>query len=277
MTRTLLAIFAHPDDETFFAGGTLARYAHQGVRVVLACATRGEAGAVNDAACCPKDLGKARAQELRCACRILGIKELRFLGYRDSGLNDPDEDQHPKALVRADPEEVVDRILRLFLEFRPQVVLSFGPDGGYGHPDHVAIHDHTLTAWRCAGNPQRCPELAPDPPRKLYYVARPYSVYRRLYEEFWCQGLLPEAPREERLRRRSTPDDAVTTTIDVSAFIETRFAALHCHRTQVAQDHPYLLLPEEVHETHFGLEFFTLADARGIAAKREERDLFAGI
>jgi LmbE family N-acetylglucosaminyl deacetylase len=171
----------------------------------------------------------------------------------------------------------VSRLLGLFLEFRPQVVLCFGPNGVYGHPDHIAMHDHALTAWQYAGKPQRCPELAQDPPRKLYYAARPYSAYRRLREEFWHQGLFPNVPSEEVLRRRSTPDDTVTTTIKVNAFIEARFEALRCHRTQVATDHPYLRLPEEVRQSHFGLEFFTLADSRDVAIEREERDLFAGL
>lgn len=276
--RTLLALFAHPDDETFACGGTLAYYAHQGVRVVLGCATRGEAGVVHqEVACCPEDMGLAREEELRCACRVLGIQELRFLGYRDSGMEDGPEQEHPLAFVQADSEEVVGRILELCRLFQPLVMLTYGPEGGSGHRDHVAIHRYASEAWRRAGDPQQCPDLARNPPRKLYYVARSRRLYRRFRQDLWRRGLLPEPPTEAQIRQRGVPEECITTVVPVGAFLETRLQALRCHRTQLSSGHPYIHLPEDLRREYLSIESFTLAAARGLEIVRGEADLFAGL
>ncbi len=272
-TRTLLALFAHPDDESFAAGGTLARCADQGVRVVLATATRGEAGIVHDAgAGTPADMGRVREGELRCACAVLGVRELRFLGYRDSGMAGTPENEHPAALCRADPEEVVGRVLDLFREFAPQVVLTFGPDGGYGHPDHVAVHRHATAAWERAGELPGVP-----PPRKLYYTAVSERTFRRIREAMWRHGLIPQMPSEEEIARRSVPEEAITTEIDVRGFLERKVQALRCHRTQLAPDHPWLNLPPAFRQEYMGYEYFRLARTRGVAMAGREGDLFAGL
>ncbi len=278
MRRTLLALFAHPDDESFAAGGTLARYASQGARVVLACATRGEAGIVHDeAACCPEDMGRTREEELRCACRVLGIAELRFLGYRDSGMDAGPDNGHPLAFVRADPEHVIARIHDLFLEFRPQVVLTFGPSGSSGHPDHVAIHRHVTAAWARADDRRHHPELAADPPRKLYYTAISHQSWRRIREAMWQLGLLPSPPSDEELVRRGVPQAAVTTSIDVRGFLRHKIEALRCHRTQLPPTHYWLNLPPDFAREYLGVESYTLAAARGIEIVPDEADLFAGL
>jgi N-acetyl-1-D-myo-inositol-2-amino-2-deoxy-alpha-D-glucopyranoside deacetylase len=273
MQRTLLALFAHPDDESFAAGGTLARYASQGVRVVLVTATRGEAGIVHDeGAANPEDMGQVRERELRCACGVLGIQELRFLGYRDSGMAGTPENQHPQAFCRAAPAAVVGQILELFRQFRPQVVLTFGPDGGYGHPDHVAIHRHATAAWEQAGDVSSF-----DPPRKLYYTAISAQTFRRIREAMWRHGLIPERPSEEEIARRGAPEDSITTSIDIRDFLEPKIEALRCHRTQLAPDHPWLNLPLEFRQEYMGCEYFSLAQTRGVAMAAGEEDLFAGL
>jgi len=144
MTRILLVVLAHPDDESFGLGGTLAKYAAEGARVALICATRGEAGI---AAMSPEEAGQVREQELRAAAATLGIAEVRFLGYRDGEL------------AQADPERVVAQLVSAMRDIRPHVVITFGPDGISGHSDHIAIHDLTTQAFDRAGLSAR-----------LYYV-----------------------------------------------------------------------------------------------------------
>jgi LmbE family N-acetylglucosaminyl deacetylase len=158
--RSLMAVFAHPDDESFGSGGTLARYgADPDVRVVLVCATRGEAGEISDPALSSKEkLGEVREAELRCACQVLGIEALHLLGYRDSGMAGTPENQHPRALTRADFHEAVGKIVAHIRGEKPDVVVTFDETGGYGHPDHIAIHHFTKAAYAAAADPARYPE-----------------------------------------------------------------------------------------------------------------------
>lgn len=168
--RRLLAVFAHPDDETFGTGGTLAHYARQGVDVYLICATRGEVGEA------PADLkgfastAEMREDELRCAAGILGLKAVHFLGYRDSGMPGSPDNSHPRALVAQPVEQVACEVAHYIRELRPQVVITFDPIGGYRHPDHIAIHRATVEAFRLAGDPdQVLDHLPPYAPQKLYF------------------------------------------------------------------------------------------------------------
>lgn len=268
---TLLALFAHPDDESFATGGTLARYAHRGVRVVLATATRGEAGIVHEEGLyLNEDLGRVREEELRCACRAMGIETLRLLGYRDSGMAGDPQNEHPNAFCGADAERVVEQILGLFREFRPQVVLTFGPEGGYGHPDHLAIHRHATAAWERAGD-------LPDPPRKLYYTAISIKTFIRIRKAMFEAGLIPAMPSEDEIARRSAPEDRVTTIIDIRDYLEHKVRALRCHRTQLPPNHPWLNMPLDFRREHMGSEYFTLATTRGVDVALPEDDLFAGL
>jgi len=170
--KVLLAVLAHPDDETFGMGGTLALYAHRGAQVHLVCATRGEAGTVS-----PEHLqgytsiAQLREAELRCAASHLGLAEVHFLGYRDSGMAGSPENQHPDALASANLMEVVERVTSHIRRTKPQVVLTFDPAGGYGHPDHIATHQATVEAFQAAGDRARFPEAGPPfQPQKLYFV-----------------------------------------------------------------------------------------------------------
>ncbi len=271
MRPTLMALFAHPDDESFATGGTLARYAHSGVRVILATATRGEAGIVHEEGLhLAADMGQVREAELRCACRAMGIETLRLLGYRDSGMAGDPQNQHPNAFCGAAAEQVVGQILELFREFQPQVVLTFGPTGGYGHPDHLAIHRHTVAAWERAG------ELT-NPPRKLYYTAVSIQTFIRIRRAMFEAGLITEMPSEEEIARRGTPEDRVTTTIDIRDYLEHKVQALRCHRTQLPPNHPWLNMPPEFRRQHMGSEFFTLAATRGVETVLPEEDLLEGL
>src|SRR3990170_63676 len=168
---TLLAVLAHPDDESFGMGGTLALYARRGVAVHLVCATRGEVGEVEPQHMNGyRSIGDLRVDELRCAAGKLGLSCVHFLDYRDSGMAGSPENQHPRALVAAPLDEVAARVTAIIRRLRPQVVITFDPIGGYRHPDHIAIHQATVQAFSMAGDPGRdINGLPPYSPKKLYY------------------------------------------------------------------------------------------------------------
>src|SRR5512136_793212 len=238
---TLMAVFAHPDDETFGIGGTMARYgADPDVRVVLVCATRGEAGEISDPKLATPDrLGEAREQELRCACGLFGVDALHFLGYRDSGMAGTPENRDPRALAMSDGGEVVRRIVAHIRRERPDVVVTHDETGGYGHPDHVAVHRHTKAAFAAAGDPNQYPEqiaagLAPYRPKKLYYTAIPRRFFLAVAAKMREMGLA-EHPRVKRFMAEpfGLPDEACTTDIDVHDFWGTKREALQCHATQL--------------------------------------------
>jgi LmbE family N-acetylglucosaminyl deacetylase len=174
----LLAVLAHPDDETFGMGGTLALYAARGVAVHLICATRGEAGTVSPEFMQHHDsIASLREHELRCAAQHLGLRGVHFLDYRDSGMPGSADNQHPRALISAPQSEVVAKIAALIREIKPQVVVTFDPMGGYGHPDHIATHKATVEAFHTAGDPSMVTQgLPPHRPDKLYY-----SVFSRSF------------------------------------------------------------------------------------------------
>jgi len=220
---TLLAVFAHPDDETFRPGGTLALLARRGVRVQVLTATRGQAGSCGDPPLCtPAELPTVREHELRCACAALGLELPRILDYRDGHLDEADAD----GLIAA--------ILDVVREVRPQVMLSFGPDGLSGHPDHIAIGRCAAEAFRRAG------EVA-----ALYTVAVPRSVAERL-------GIGRACP---------VPDEEIALTVDVTPAWEQKLAAMRCHATQWSAS-PLTRASEERQRLFFGMEHFVRAAFR---------------
>ncbi len=171
---------AHPDDETFGVGGTLAHYAAAGVRVYYVCATRGEVGSV-----APEHqqgyatLGDKRWAELECAARILGLAGVIYLGYRDSGMLGSDDNKHPQALAAAPLGQVTGRVIKLIRELKSEVVITFDPIGGYRHPDHIAIHNATVKAFHAAADPRQYPEAgAAFQPQKLYFSIFPRRLLK---------------------------------------------------------------------------------------------------
>lgn len=173
--RTLLAVLAHPDDETFGMGGTLAFYARQGVKVYLVCATRGEVGEMD-----PQYLEgfhsveERRVDELRCAAQKLGLEKVFFLNYRDSGMPGSPDNVHPRALAAAPQEKVVRDVVHYIRLVQPQVVLTFDPIGGYRHPDHIAIQQAAAVAFHRAGDPNfNYGDWPPYAPQKLYFHTMP--------------------------------------------------------------------------------------------------------
>ena len=171
MTKTILAVLAHPDDESFGLGGTLALYARRGYHTYYVCATRGEAGTVDEEYMRDfSSTAEMRTDELMRAAQQLGLKDVFFLGYRDSGMPGMEENKHPDAQINHSIDEVAGRVVRYIRELKPDVVLTHDPIGGYKHPDHIHIQKATKLAFEKADDASFHPEAgAPFKPRALYY------------------------------------------------------------------------------------------------------------
>ena len=265
LRRCLLAVMAHPDDETFGCGGTLARYAAEGVHVALICATRGEAGEISDAALAtPEDLPQVRENELRAACHVLGVKELHMLGYRDSGMAGTPENHHPQALMQSDRAAVVDKIVEIIRKVRPQVIVTFDPNGGYGHPDHIAIHEATRDAFAAAGDgsgtlKDPADTLEPHNPAKLYYFVFPRSLGRAMREAFKESGIKSDFADMDP-EALGVPDEEITTVLDVSQYKEQKDQAGLCHRTQIQDVGAFSWLPDSVRTRYMSTEHMIRAE-----------------
>ena len=180
MAKTLLAVLAHPDDESFGLGGTLALYASKGYDTYYVCATRGEAGTVDEEHLVGfKDTAEMRTAELMKAAQALGLKEIFFLGYRDSGMPGMEANQHPNAQINASIDEVAGRVVKYIRDLKPDVVLTFDPIGGYKHPDHIHIHKATVLAFENADNASFHPEAGDSfKPQALYYQVFPRGLLK---------------------------------------------------------------------------------------------------
>lgn len=223
---TLLVIMAHPDDESFPMGGTLAKYAVEGVRIILICATRGEAGI---SGLSPQATGQVRERELHAAAGALSLAEVRFLGYHDGQL------------AQAETEQIIGQIVKIMQEIRPQAVITFGPDGISGHPDHLAIHRFTTQAFDRAGLSGR-----------LFYLAPSEATLQG------C-GVMPSQEIA----------GGPVAAIDVADYLVTKVRAMQCHASQTP---PYPDLPEKEAARLACHEYFTLA--RPVAWQPDLTDLF---
>ena len=176
--RTLMFFGAHPDDETFGIGATLALHVLKGVRVYYVCSTGGEEGTVAPEYLKEHDsIAEVRCSELKAAAEALGLTEVIWLGYRDSGMAGSASNKHPDALAMAPTEEVAARMTKIIREFKPDVVVTHDASGGYGHPDHIATHNATVRAFHAAGDSAQYPEAGPAfSPSKLYFSVRPHGL-----------------------------------------------------------------------------------------------------
>jgi LmbE family N-acetylglucosaminyl deacetylase len=287
--KRLMLAFPHPDDESFGPGGTIAKYAHAGVAVHYVCATRGEVGAVDAElmkpyAHLPEDqrLGALRSQELHCAAGILGMTGLHFLGYRDSGMTGSADNRDPRAFINADPVDATGRLVKLIRAIKPQVIVTFDPFGGYGHPDHIFIHHRTHAAFVAAGDPAQYPEAGePYQPQKLYW-----SVFPRGFLKFAVK-VLPLLGRDPtkfgrngdiNLREIAGHDYPATTRIDVWPYYAIKQQAAQCHASQI-DGGPGIFgrFPRFIQRRLNGYEMFRRV-APGAAGQRLlEQDLFAEV
>jgi LmbE family N-acetylglucosaminyl deacetylase len=234
---TLLAVFAHPDDESFGPGGTLALYARRGCQVHLICATAGEAGTPQNGAHFEHTaLADLRAAELRCAAEKLGLRQVHFLGYRDSGMEGSPENRHPQALIMAPVDQVAGEVAHLIRQIKPQVVITFDPIGGYRHPDHIAIHRATVLAFEMAGQPESGQAaLAAFRPQKLYFHTMPR---RWLRAALWLLPLLGRDPhhfganRDIDLADFANVDFPIHARINCRSVANLKAEASACHASQ---------------------------------------------
>ncbi|HYZ93220.1 MAG TPA: N-acetyl-1-D-myo-inositol-2-amino-2-deoxy-alpha-D-glucopyranoside deacetylase [Actinomycetota bacterium] len=273
--RRLVLVHAHPDDEALATGGTIARYSSEGAHVCLVTCTNGELGEVAEV---PElgtvdeiqsRLGEVRTQELLDACGILGDVDLRMLGYHDSGMDGTPANNEPHVFMNQDLDEVVQRVVKILEEVRPQVVITYNEFGAYGHPDHIRAHEVALRAVADAQH-----EVS-----KVYYTAFPRSLVE-MARELWDQigeGNPDEFMDEEEIQRVTTPDDQITTAIDASKWIDQKFAALEAHRTQRGTTDWILKIPPEFRVMGFGTEHYVLALGRRPGDGAREADLFEGV
>lgn len=280
MTKTLLAVLAHPDDESFGMGGTLALYARRGVDVYLICATRGEVGEMD-----PEHLqgynsiGERREAELRCAAETLGLKEVIFLNYRDSGMPGSPENQHANALVAQPVEQVAAEIASVIRRLKPQVIVTFDPIGGYHHPDHIAVHHAVNLAFEKAGDPAvDLGDLPAHRATKLYYHVMPHIILRMAVR---VMLLIGQDPRRQG-KNKDIDLTAITAVrfptharVDYRPVAKIRDAAAYCHVSQgggiVSGPMQHLRRLVAAYDTYMRVY------PEPQPGEQLERDLFAGI
>ena len=274
---SVLAAFAHPDDEGFGFGGTLAMLASRGARITLVCATNGDVGEISDPSLAtPENLAQVRQEELRQAMTVTGISDVRFLNYRDSGMDGTADNSHPASLHQADDGKVIARLLEIIEEVRPRLVFTHDPTGGYGHPDHRAVYRHTTRAFTQTINQfgnQFGNRSGGTGKELLYYVCFPRSNFRRMWQQLKDLGIEPPFASLD-LEKIGSPDEAVTTVRDVTEYVDIKIASLDCHRTQMDPNGPFAQLPKPMLREIMSAEYFTLAQPENLG---EGSDFLAGL
>jgi LmbE family N-acetylglucosaminyl deacetylase len=265
---SLLAVFAHPDDESIMMGGTLAFYTRRGVEVNVLCATRGEWGTAALSPADRKNLGAIREVELKKACEILGANLSGFLDCPDGKINETNW------------YETEEKIVRYIRKVRPQVVVTFGPDGLYWHPDHTAISNITTRAFASAGD-EDCftnhirESLEPFQPAKLYYAAYPDFLMRQM-----AASIIKENGAAHfwgfSMESFGVPSSQITTMLNVKDTLAEKMRAIRSHKTQLAPDNVFSLIDDEAASLFLSREYFRLARP-ALASKDIEKDLFTGI
>jgi mycothiol conjugate amidase Mca len=282
MSLTLMAVHAHPDDETITTGGILARYSAEGVSTIVVTCTGGEVGEISDPTLAtPETLAEVRARELREALRILGVRHHEFLGYRDSGMMGTPANEHPACFWQADLDAATGKLVALVRRLKPDVIIAYNENGDYGHPDHINAHRIAVAAFNLAGDPSCYPEqgLAPWEPKKLYYSAWPRSQSRRMQEIMQAAGVEPdphEAENDAEVEEWATPDELITTRIDISTYIDAKLDALAAHQTQMGPETWFGKVPRALWRQVWSTEYFVRARSR-VPVPDDEDDLFAGL
>jgi N-acetyl-1-D-myo-inositol-2-amino-2-deoxy-alpha-D-glucopyranoside deacetylase len=265
---TLLLVHAHPDDESISTGGAMMKAKAHGHRVVLVTATAGEVGEIYnmDEAASRPHLADIRTKELEHAAEILGVDRLELLGYRDSGMVDTSDNKDPRSFHQARLEEAAAKLAVLIREERPAVVVTYAEDGVYGHPDHIKAHYVTNAALDML-------DREGTPVTKLYYTAIPRSMMEAFVQQ------MPEEARQAmggNMRIAGTPDELVTTKVDVHDYVERKRDAFRAHVSQNDPNSWFATMQDQVYELAFGTEYYQLARGKP-GSELPEPDLFAGI
>ncbi|HEY9523945.1 MAG TPA: PIG-L family deacetylase [Thermopolyspora sp.] len=263
-----MAVHAHPDDEVISTGGVLAQCADQGIRTVLVTCTNGEQGD-GPGGVKPGDDGhheahvrERRLSELRESVSALGIAHLELLGYRDSGMAGWSANEHPDAFGNVPVDRAAARLAALMERYRPDVVVTYDENGGYGHPDHIQAHRVALAAAEATAIP-----------RKFYFTAIPRARLTAMFQRM--RSIAPDAGDWEVPPDFGTPDELITTVVDVSGYTERKRKAIQAHASQ--GDTVFLLrLPVEAQHEVMSQEAFTRHYSQ-VATSDPEDDLFAGL
>ena len=288
--RRLLLVHAHPDDETINNGATMARYVDEGVHVTLVTCTLGEEGEVlvpelaHLAADQDDGLGQHRIGELAEAMRALGVTDHRFLGgpgrYRDSGMMGVPSNERPDCFWQADLDEAAAQLVPVIREVRPQVVVTYDTNGGYGHPDHIQAHRTAMRGVELAADAS-FGEGEPWQVSKVYWNAMPESRMReglrRLRESgdtTSFEGMDPDG----ELPPFVTPDALVTTAVDATGHVRQKMDAMRAHATQITLDGPFFALSNNLGDAVWGVEYYRLVHGDAVRdGDGHETDLFAGL
>ncbi|MGH9226816.1 MAG: PIG-L family deacetylase [Acidimicrobiales bacterium] len=262
--RTLVVFHAHPDDEAIAMGGTMAKAARDGHRVVLVVATRGEHGEVDDGFLGPgEELWQRREQETHAAAEVLGVQRVAFLDYVDSGMDGTPENDAPESFWQADVEEAARRLADILEEEQADVFTIYDEWGVYGHPDHVQVHRVGARAAELAGTP------------RVYMSTVDQDRIRRLFKEAQEAGE-DDLPGDLDIDnfKLGVSGDRITTRVDVSVFLDHKRRAMAAHASQISETSFFLAMPPERFAVSFGLEEYIRLDERPAI---EETDLFEGL
>ena len=246
---TIVALHAHPDDESISMAGTLARAVDEGHRVVVVYATRGECGEVPDGFLDDGEaLGDRREQEAAASAEVLGVQRVEFLGYRDSGMDGEPTNDDPTCFWQADVEEAAGRVAAILVEEGADVCTIYDDHGNYGHPDHVQVHRVGARAAAMAGTPH------------VLESTMNRDHIGRLMAAAGDQDLSGDGPTDRptaaEMATIGTPEDQITTTIDVTAWLDRKRASMRAHASQIAADSFFLTLDDEQFAEAFGQECF---------------------
>jgi len=262
---TLVSFHAHPDDESIQTGGTIAKAAADGHRVILVFATRGEHGEVDDGFLdLDEQLAQRREQETLRSAEILGVKRVEFLGYHDSGMMGTPENDLPDAFWQADVDEAAERLGTILREEQADILTAYDSDGGYGHPDHIQVHRVGKRAAELAGTP------------RFFEATMNRDHIRRVMQEAVAAGTLPaeDVPDVTEMDSFGRPDAAITTAVDVHGFLDAKRASMRAHASQIGEQSFFLMMPEEGFAASFGIEWFI---RHGVPEGHRDDDLFAGL
>jgi N-acetyl-1-D-myo-inositol-2-amino-2-deoxy-alpha-D-glucopyranoside deacetylase len=282
--KRLLLVHAHPDDETINNGVTMAKYAADGIDVTLVTCTRGEEGEVlvdsllNLASSKDDKLGEHREVELKNAMHELGIKDFRFLGspgkkWRDSGMMGMPQNDRKDVFWQADLDDAANELVKIILEIKPQVLITYDEFGGYGHPDHIKAHQVAMRAGEIAS--QQGWQVS-----KIYWNTMPRSVIqmgidkmKEVGSEFFGAENADDLPFAK-------PDELVTSVVKAPDYVPQKLAAMKAHATQISVDGPFFALSNNLGLSVWGDEYYTLVKGE-IAGPFDENgrelDLFAGV
>ncbi|NHC13162.1 N-acetyl-1-D-myo-inositol-2-amino-2-deoxy-alpha-D-glucopyranoside deacetylase [Motilibacter deserti] len=290
--RRILLVHAHPDDETINNGVTMARYAAEGAHVTLLTCTLGEEGEVlvpelaHLAADREDRLGEHRVEELATAMEALGVRDFRFLGgpgrWRDSGMMGLTTNDRPDCFWQADLEEAAGLVAEVVREVRPQVLVTYDENGGYGHPDHIQAHRAAMRGIELAADPAFADSEGREPWQvlKVYWNAMPESRLReglrRLREagdETTFEGMDPEG----ELPTFVVPDDQITAAVDGTGYVAAKLAAMRAHATQISLDGPFFALSNNLGDEVWAIEHYRQVRGERAVPGGVEDDLFTGV